>query len=1180
MDSLMKRFGVVLSVWAMGLAGMLGGLAPASASAQIPSLPAAVAVSTPGGFTSLAPSRLLNTLAGVGAPKVAVAAGRTVHLQVTGRGGVPISGVSAVVLNVAVVAPTSAGYITVFGAGTNRPTASNLNFVKGQTVPNLVIAPVGAGGVVDLYNGSNGTVQLVADVSGYFLAGTPEVAGAFGSLPPSRLLNTLAGVGAPKVAVAAGGTVRLQVTGRGGVPATGLSAVVLNVAVVAPTSAGYITVYGDGTNRPTASNLNFVKGQTVPNLVIAPVGAGGLVDLYNGSTGTVQLVADVSGYFLSGTPTEPGALGSLAPSRLLNTLAGVGAPKVAVAAGGTVHLQVTGRGGVPATGVSAAVLNVAVLAPTSAGYITVYGAGTPRPGASNLNFVKGQTVPNLVIAPVGAGGVVDLYNGSTGTVQLVADVSGGFMGTAANTPPGPVTALTATTTSTSVSLSWVNPADADFAGVMIRRAQGATPPASATAGDLVTDVDKPATSFTNSGLTPLTQYSYALFAHDATPLYASRAVISPTTTAAMGGISGFVTDAGGTQQGLANVTVNVSSYSLSDVGSALTGADGSYTVSGVPAGTGYQVCFSASGATGGSSAEFGYVTQCYDNQPTWATATPVAVTAGGTKTGINAALHGGGAVSGTVTDAGGSLHGLENVQVNAFSPSTQANGSAQTDAAGNYTVPGLPAGNDYQVCFFTWSGATGGSSDATGYIEQCYDNQTTSGTPTPVTVILGEATAINAALAGAAAISGTVTDAGGAHHVLANVWVEVYSPSRDNGWGTETDADGRYTLTGLPAGTDYRVCFTASGARGGSSDALGYLEQCYNGQPTSNEATPVSVTIGENTSGIDAALAGATAIEGKVTDAGGTHRGLGEVWVNVSSVSTGAGGGAITAADGSYSVTGLPAGTDYQVCFDASGATGGSSMTGYIDRCYNNQPMETPTPVTATLGTATTGINAALAGAGALSGTVTDAGGSQGLATVYVDVISSSTGSGGGAITAADGSYTVAGLPAGTDYQVCFSGSGATGGSSAATGYVDECYDNQPTSGTPTPVAVTTGATRTGTNAALAGAGALSGTVTDAGGTHHGLANVAVAVFSPSTDAGWGATTAADGSYTVTGLPAGTDYQVCFYTWSGATGGSSDATGYVEQCYDNQPTSDTPTPVSVTPGVRTTDIDASLVGNP
>jgi hypothetical protein len=35
----------------------------------------------------------------------------------------------------------------------------------------MVVAPVGAGGKVALFNGSPGTVQLIADVSGYFRAG-------------------------------------------------------------------------------------------------------------------------------------------------------------------------------------------------------------------------------------------------------------------------------------------------------------------------------------------------------------------------------------------------------------------------------------------------------------------------------------------------------------------------------------------------------------------------------------------------------------------------------------------------------------------------------------------------------------------------------------------------------------------------------------------------------------------------------------------------------------------------------------------------------------------------------------------------------------------------------------------------------------------------------------------------
>ena len=80
--------------------------------------------------------------------------------------------------------------------------------------------------------------------------------------------------------------------------ATGVSAVVLNVTVTNPQASGYVTVYGDGDPKPSTSNVNFRAGRTVPNLVIAPVGADGRVDLYNGSTAMADLLADVAGYFV------------------------------------------------------------------------------------------------------------------------------------------------------------------------------------------------------------------------------------------------------------------------------------------------------------------------------------------------------------------------------------------------------------------------------------------------------------------------------------------------------------------------------------------------------------------------------------------------------------------------------------------------------------------------------------------------------------------------------------------------------------------------------------------------------------------------------------------------------------------------------------------------------------------
>ena len=246
-----------------------------------------------GGMQPLVPARLLDTRLGIGAPVGAVGAGSVTVLHVAGRGGVPSTGVGAVVLNVTVTEPTASSYITVFPTGAVRPTAANLNMVAGQTVPNLVIAKVGDGGAVSLFNYA-GSTHLVADVAGWF----PEGSG-FEPLVPARVLDTREGIGAPVGAVGAGSVTSLSVLGVGGVPSSGVGAVVLNVTVTEPTASSYITVFPHGAERPTAANLNMVVGQTVPNLVIAKVGDDGIVDLYN-YAGSTHLVADVAGWFPDG----------------------------------------------------------------------------------------------------------------------------------------------------------------------------------------------------------------------------------------------------------------------------------------------------------------------------------------------------------------------------------------------------------------------------------------------------------------------------------------------------------------------------------------------------------------------------------------------------------------------------------------------------------------------------------------------------------------------------------------------------------------------------------------------------------------------------------------------------------------------------------------------------------------
>src|SRR5579885_2404333 len=78
------------------------------------STPPPTTTGTGGGYHALTPSRILDTRTGNGAPAAALGPGATLNLQVAGRGGVPTTGVSAVVLNVAVTGPTAPSYLTVF----------------------------------------------------------------------------------------------------------------------------------------------------------------------------------------------------------------------------------------------------------------------------------------------------------------------------------------------------------------------------------------------------------------------------------------------------------------------------------------------------------------------------------------------------------------------------------------------------------------------------------------------------------------------------------------------------------------------------------------------------------------------------------------------------------------------------------------------------------------------------------------------------------------------------------------------------------------------------------------------------------------------------------------------------------------------------------------------------------
>jgi hypothetical protein len=349
-------------------------------------------------------------------------------LAVIGQGGVP-SGATAVVLNVTVTGLAAAGYLTVWPTGGPAPLASNLNFSAGQTVPNLVEVGLG-GGQVSIY--ASTTLHVIADIEGWVNNNPTGPDGRFNPLVPARLLDTRTGFGG-STTLGAGGTVTVGVFGRGNVPASGVSAVVLNVTVTNPTADGFITAWPHGLTRPLASNLNFTPGQTVANRVVVGVSPGGLVDFGN-ANGSVDLIVDISGWFTDATGTSGAIFFGMTPTRILDTRTG----GTALQPGGVRAVQIAGVGVIPAMGgagaPTAVVANVTVTNTSAAGFLTVWPDGSALPFASDLNWTAGGTVPNLVVVALGPTGVIDIYN-LAGSTDVIVDVVGYYVGPAL--PPGP-----------------------------------------------------------------------------------------------------------------------------------------------------------------------------------------------------------------------------------------------------------------------------------------------------------------------------------------------------------------------------------------------------------------------------------------------------------------------------------------------------------------------------------------------------------------------------------------------------------------------------------------------------------------------------------------------------------------------------------------------------------------------
>jgi hypothetical protein len=423
-------------------------------------LVAQAAPTTGANYTAVIPYRLDDTRAGSGFPDAGNTLGAegTITVQVAdtgGPGGIP-TGASAAVLNVTALNTTAPSFITAYPTGTTLvsgvPTWSNLNFVAGQTVSNLVTVPLSSDGQATFYNWA-GSADLLIDAEGYYSSySAASGSGLYNGVAPSRVYGTVA-AGAP---IAQNTSVSIPVTGTDGVPANA-TAVVAQLTVAGGTASSYLTAWPTGAAQPNTSELTYNAGETASTRAIIGVGTGGAISLYN-YQGTVNVDVDISGYY-----TGAAGLGSvyisMAPTRLVDTRVSNGGTAIAPGATEVFNLS---NGTIPtdSTGVAA---NVTAIPTSGPGYITVFStADSSTPGTSDVNWPNGSgPVANFTQTDPPLGSDTSVYNyTSGGATNVLFDAFGYFLPAGASPTPTPTPSANNTTVTIIPNNGYTVPADA------------------------------------------------------------------------------------------------------------------------------------------------------------------------------------------------------------------------------------------------------------------------------------------------------------------------------------------------------------------------------------------------------------------------------------------------------------------------------------------------------------------------------------------------------------------------------------------------------------------------------------------------------------------------------------------------------------------------------------------------
>ena len=402
-----------------------------------------VTATAPGGSVRARPGQVLvDSRSGVGVAtgKFGVNAERAV--LVAGRAGVPASGVASVFVNVIVLDEAANTSLRVFPDGTTAPAISSIDALKAERIIQLLQVKLGTGGRIRVRNGA-GAANVVVYVVGYSLTAAASGSSTNGLVTPTtpaELVNTRTGIGTAKTKLGAGKFIDATVLGKSGVPATGVSAVFVNITSYGPSAASAVTVYPAGP-LPATPTLADLPGVSRTNRVLVRVAPGGKVRIYN-QAGTVDVKLDIAAWVADGSNAQLDAdsLNPQSPVRLVDTRTGTGTPKAPLAKGAEITVTAAGAAGVPKmtspTPPTAVLAFVRIYTAAATSSLSLRPAGTAAVSVADVTGRAHQTMGNLALVGLSADGKLTIRSATTSTAaaDVVVDIVGWVGGSVLMSP--------------------------------------------------------------------------------------------------------------------------------------------------------------------------------------------------------------------------------------------------------------------------------------------------------------------------------------------------------------------------------------------------------------------------------------------------------------------------------------------------------------------------------------------------------------------------------------------------------------------------------------------------------------------------------------------------------------------------------------------------------------------------